>query len=80
MCAPKNYLLKSSFCSGDERAAVCGGVQATAGEVQAEAGDPRGPGHDHPHHHALPAQRGLELLDTISVAGRVSVPDSLNPD
>jgi hypothetical protein len=78
MCLFNNY--NTPFCSGYERAAVCGGLQAAAGEVQAEARDPRGPGHDHPYYHALPAQRGLYLLDRNSIAGSVSDPDSLNSD
>ncbi len=47
------------YCSGYKRTTLCSGLQASAGEVQAEAGDPSGPGHDHSHYHALPAKRGL---------------------
>ena len=46
------------MCAGYQWSPLRGGLPTPAGEVQAEAGHPRGPGHDHAHHHALPAARG----------------------
>ena len=52
---------------GHQRTPLCRWMPAAAGEVQAEAGDQGRPGHDHPHHHALPTQRGRDLSIYLSI-------------
>ena len=63
MASKAHLIISASLCArshreGQQRAALCGGLPQQGGQGQAHSRHARGAGHDHAHHHALPAARG----------------------